>query len=236
MKDQAKYLGLVAGLVVLVSGLSGCFTIMTGQAQYRADKAAEFKHFNVPILSDTIFAVGRLDAASAKVLEVPDAVAFLGTKNTYMVLEGGTGLMQAATELDGKRITLTYRSRTLFLKDKTIWGFLTLYYGTEEKQTYSPDEIATLSKLGFVARSSGSFEKKIEVKGLLYPALALSEEQMQRFKVSRQIDLYNPPDSSPPPDFSRTLIVPLAVAADIVTLPIQFIGFTVFVLTLRGPA
>jgi hypothetical protein len=212
-RDQFTYISLIVVFIALVTGsLGGCSSMMA------ATSPSDSRNLDTPILSDTIFAIGRLDGESARTINAPDAIAFLGTKNTYMVHEGGQALMQIAAELDGNRITLINPPHTLFLKDETVWGYLSLTYGPGDKQALSPVEIATLLKLGFAAGYLGShYRKDIYVKGVLFPALALSDQEMQRFKVNRQLDFYDPVPSSPPPpppDVSYLLIQSLAIALD----------------------
>lgn len=48
--------------------------------------------------------------------------------------------------------------------------------------------------------------------------------------MSREIAFYNPPDSSPPPDFGKLIIVPLAVVVDAALTPVYLLGFIVVVL------
>jgi len=212
---QVKYLNLAAVFVVLVAGLSGClFNSMVDSAEWRTNSSE-------PVLSDTIFAIGLPDAALARELGVPHAVAFLGEKNTYLLTEGGEVLLQVATELDGKRMHVSATgSRGLYLKDQSVWGSLSIFFGPAE----SPNEITAINRLGFAGPGSfGVYEKKIRVKGMLYPAIVLSDEQGQKFKQKRKVSLYSPPDSTPPPSHAP-LVRPAAIAADIVTLPIQLLG------------
>ena len=220
---QVKYLNLAAVFVVLVAGLSGClFNSMV-------DSAERSGNFSEPVLSDTIFAIGLPDAALARELGVLYAVAFLGEKNTYLLTEGGEVLLQIATELGGKRMHVSATgSRGLYLKDQSVWGSLSIFFGPAE----SPDEITAVNRLGFAGpESHGVYEKKILVNGILYPALVLSDEQGKKFKQKRKVTLYSPPDSTPPP--SRAVLVrPAAIAADAVTLPVQLLGLGVIAIVL----
>ncbi len=229
MMDKVKYLGLVVAFAV-VAGSGGCFSI-TAQSDAHANRKLLF--------TDTIFAVGRPDTALTQQLGVPVAVAFLGMKNTYMLLEGGEALIQIATELDGNRISLPNHPRELyvthrqelFIREKTVWGSLTVAYGSNK--TYRPDELATLNKLGFVLGQS-AYEKTIPVKGVIYPPITLSAEQAQKLKIRRPVVFYDAADSEPLHVSTNKAKSTLALTADIVTMPIQFMGFVVWAMTLKG--
>jgi len=180
-----------------------------------------------PVLIDTIFAVGRPDAALAQELGT-QAIAFLGEKNTYLLIEGGDVLMQIATEVDGERIGSYVEPRALFLKDKTVWGSMMLSHFSVK----NPEEAATLTRLGFAKGPMGNFERQVLVKGRIYPPLPLSDEQGQQFKRRRSIRFYDPPDSSSLPALNPAL--PAAIVADVATFPFQVIGLGVIAITIQG--
>jgi hypothetical protein len=220
---EVRYLGLVALFVVTGAGLSGCFSSMVDYANQRGPE------FYQPVLTDTILAVGEPDAALAQALGVPHAVAFLGEKNTYLLIEGGEILMQIAAELDGKRIALGNERRSLILKDGTVWGSLSLFFAPVR----SPQETTKLTRLGFTPGALDGYQRRVSIKGRLYPALVFSDEQAQMLKQKRPIQFYVSEDSSPPPDLGP-LYRPAAIAADVVTLPIQMIGLAAFAITIHG--
>lgn len=228
-KDRARYVGLVAAFVGLIAVSLGCATTVAMSSS--GNRSA---YYSTPVQSDTIFALGKPDAAAAQQMGAPHAMAFLGKKNTYLLFSGGEELMQVANGLDGNLVSLGSQSGQLFLRDKKVWGTLTLTYGKGGSYVPTPAEIATLTRLGFTQLGkSGVYRKSIAVNGVVYPALTLPEDQAQRFKVNRQLDFYNPPDSSPPPDFSKLIKVPVAIAVDVVTLPLQLAiaGLTVIVIS-----
>lgn len=173
-----------------IGGL-GCATMLASERRNpRADA-----HYNRPVLEDVVVALARPDAKLAKKIENEHAVAFLGKKHTYLLLEGGELLNRVADELDGERIVLEERPRSLFIKDTTIWGTITLTYKTDSAVG---SEEERLRALGFTARSAGLYRREISVQGLLYPPMKISPEIAGNFKQSRAIALFNPPN----PDYS----------------------------------
>ncbi len=215
----------------VVGGL-GCATAMVASSGNSNAPA----HFNTPILTDTVFAVARPDAELAKTLGNSDAIAFLGKQNTYLLLEGGNKLMRIATELDGNRLTLVDMPRQLFLKDKTAWGRLSLNYTVEQGTSAGTAEIEKLQALGFTAGRNGSYRLEVKVKAALYPPVKVNDDQLQQFKRRRELKFFNPPDSSPPPDLDKLLVLPLAIAVDAATMPVQLFGLGVIVLGLAVDA
>lgn len=205
-----------------IGGL-GCATMLAADRRNpRADA-----HFNRPVLEDVVIALARPDAKLAKKIENEHAVAFLGKKHTYLLLEGGELLNRVADELDGGRVVLEERRQSLFIKDKTLWGTITLTYqldpavGSEEER---------LRALGFAPTSAGLYRRDISVQGLLYPPMKICPEIEGQFKQSRAIALFNPPDSSPPPDLAKVVLVPLAIAVDIALTPVYVGGLLILII------
>lgn len=202
-----------------IGGL-GCATMLASERRNPRANA----HYNRAVLLDTVSALARPDAKLAKKIENEHAVAFLGEKHTYLLMEGGERLLRVADELDGERIVLEQRPRSLFIKGKTIWGDIALTY-QPDPQAGPADE--PLRALGFTAVTSGVYRLTIPVAGLLYPPMKISPEIAGHFKQSRTIAFFNPPDSRPPPDLAKVVIVPLAIAVDIALTPV-YIGGLLF--------
>ncbi len=212
----------------LVGGL-GCATAMVASS----GNSNAYAYYHTPILTDTIFALARPDDALAKKIGNDDSIAFIGKKNTYLLIEGGNQLMNIAKELNGDRLTLD-KSTQLFLKDKIAWGSLSLSYASKENISQDEADIAKLQTLGFKADRSGVYRLKVKVKGAVYPAVSVSNDQLQQFKQSRALSFYNPPDSSPPPDLGKLVELPIAIAIDVATAPIQLFGLLGAVLVISA--
>lgn len=226
MKLHMQWAALVTGMIILIAGSLGCATmaatsIDTGEADFR----------NKPILSDEIIAIGRPDPTLAKQLEQPDIIAFIGKKNTYMLYKGGNELEKVSQlQLDGKRMDIdSEKSRTLYQKDKQVWGNMTLTYHTP-----SDEEKQVLEKNGFTlvkGPNKNAYQKTVSIEGVIYPAIKIPEAQLAQLTTKRKFNLYNPRDAKPPilPAILKAPIVLLAVAADIVLAPV-YLGLGVFLL------
>lgn len=230
---------LVAGFVALTAGSLGCATMAALNA---ADNHSDF--YNRPALTDTIVAIGRPDPALTKDLGHPGAVAFIGEKNTYLIYRGGEELDRIAhLSLDWQRLQileqggayyLPYNSpvaeNRLYLKDRQIWGNLLLVYDSGKELPAA--QSGELVQAGFHAPANCKctrYEKTVKIEGAVYPRLQLSESQVSRLGMRRPLALYNPRDAKPPTNVGATLMVPVAVVADIVLIPV-YLGVGVVIL------
>jgi hypothetical protein len=233
MKHQVQWLALVMFFVGGVAGSLGCATMAASNYVNKGDSEFYYK----PILSDEIVAIGRPDAALAKELEQPNAVAFIGLKNTYLLYKGGEELERISQlKLEGRRMDIdATRSYKLYLKDKQVWGELVLSYGGGKP--IAAAEVVELEKGGFALapRSNGQlYQKKVNIEGVVYPALKLSDEQMSKLGARRAFNLYNPRDAKPPM-LGKILKAPLiaaGVVADIALIPVYAVGVGVTVIIL----
>lgn len=92
--------------------------------------------------------------------------------------------------------------------------------------TFSAGEIEALAELRFHSAPDGSQRANITVKGALHPALAVPP-QAQALRHSRELVFHAPPVTEKRPAVGNALAVPLAVALDVVTAPLQLLGFAV---------
>jgi hypothetical protein len=233
MKHQVQWLALVIALVGGIAGSLGCATMAASNYVNKGDR--EF--YNNPVLSDEIIAIGHPDAALAKELGQPNAVAFIGAKNTYLLYKGGEELERISQlKLEGKRMAIdAARSYKLYLKDKQVWGELLLSYGGGKP--LAAEEVAELEKGGFapMPRSNGSmYQKKVNIEGVVYPALKLSDEQVSKLGMRRAFNLYNPRDAKPPVlgKILKTPLIAAGVVADIALIPVYAVGIGVTVIVL----
>lgn len=214
---------LCACCVASVGGL-GCATYLA--ANKRNPYAAA--HYGKPILSDTICAIATPDPSLAKKIG-QDAVAFLGQKHTYLLVQGGEELVRVGRELDGERLTIEGSDRRMFKKGSTIWGDIGMSYRLPDASVSDAATTNRLIELGFMPVRGGRYQKTIAVKGVTRPPIKIAD--VPAFKKCRDIAFFNPPNSSPPPDLSKLVLVPLGVATDILLTPVYLFGFTLIVIS-----
>src|SRR5262245_17197551 len=104
-------------LSVGVIGGVGCFTVMLVAADFNGPTTQKMH-------SDTIFAVAVFDEGLARRLNTKDGIAFLGERNTYLMVQGGAQLLRIAKEVDGNKLKLDPNQGHLYLDDKVAWGKL----------------------------------------------------------------------------------------------------------------
>ena len=217
MKYQLRWLTLVLAFALSIAGSMGCATILA------TESGTNYKYTPKLLLSDEIIAIGQPDATLASKLKQPEAIAFIGRKNTYMLFKGGKELQDISRlELDGKRMNIdSSRSRKLYLKDKMVWGELVLTYRLNKDDT--TNDQARLEKAGFTLISSPRnkvYRKRLHIEGITYPALNLPESQLDKLTTHRKISLYDPHNVEPSFDASKVVLVPLAIAVDVLLTPV----------------
>ena len=220
------------GLGILATlGSMGCFSHMVWTQS--ENPPAYLDH---TLLEDSILAIGQPDEASRKAVDNPHAMLFLGEKHSYFLEAGGAELERIARELDGNLIRISEQSHMMFMKDDKFWGEIPLFCTRNHFEDYSQEEIVHLTALGFKRHADyqGTYELRVKVKGVLCPRVEIPEAQLRTFKRRREISFYAPPKSAAIPVIKRIFLMPVAVAADVVTSPVQLLGLGALVILLSN--
>ena len=216
---------LIAGaLLCLNSCVTGSYmeALHKGDAKLRAE-------YDKPAFTDEIVAIARPDAELAKKLNNPHVVAFLGLKNTYVLLKGGEEL-EAMAQLPIDRQRLNVAQSRVFLKDKQVWGQLTVIYSDGGSLTAT--ERSVLEQAGFAV--IGWALKTVSVEGVVYPAMKLSSEQESVLTRHQHVNFFDPSSSDTPSVNTGYLFIPIAVAADVALTPL-YLGLGAVSLVMRHP-
>lgn len=230
---ESKHSRLLRRFVLLaccagaVGGL-GCATA----ALLEKDNPNAYAHFNKPNLQDRILALGIPDAAMGQKIGNTNAIAFLGEKHTYLLLEGGAELNAIARQLDGIYLRLDDRGPMLYRKGKTIWGNAVLRYVPDAGGPPAAQALERLAAAGFTGDASGVYTRAVPVKGLILKPARLDQIPPGSFKTPRAVAFFNPPDSQPPPDLGKLVFLPAAVAVDVVLSPLYLIGLVALSISL----
>lgn len=221
MKHQIRWIALVVMFMVGIAGSLGCATMAVSDYVKRSDSDS----YPNPVLTDEIVAIGRPDAVLAKEMGQDNVIAFIGLKNTYLLHKGGTELERISQlKLDGKRMDIdAARSNKLYQKDKQVWGELILTYG--DGSAVSTEEISELEKGGFSPTygvQDNLYQQKINIEGVIYPAIKLPDALNSKLSIHRPFSLYNPGDSKPPMlgKIMHSQLIAAGVAADVVLVPV----------------
>lgn len=243
--NLSKYSTILMTVMVGLT-LSGCFTY----GMINEGLTSQSHRLSEAVLSDTLLAIGKPDAATSKLLGVPDALALAGAKNTYVLTKGGdklselAQLFQSNPTLDAERLVLIDDSnksaKRLFLDNETAWGIVEFNYEPVANGTYTQNERQTLEKIGFTIGKDtlgrDSYELLINIAAAIKPAIKLSNANIPSFKKNRTLTFYEPDSKTlvTKPKVGKILLLPFSVAADVATSPIQLLGFGAFVLALAN--
>lgn len=218
-----RRMALAAAAVAVVGG-GACATAVTMANSSKSTTA--IKPSGIAI-SDEIVAYGRPDAELESKLGVK-SVAFLGRQHTYLLIEGGDELLGFA-QLDPTRLMLMPDGQQQYVsKDNVIWGALRFRYlpGTEG---FTAQERELLKRLQFIPIDT-YWAKRVSIKGRVLDAVDVSSGQLPDMVKPRKIVFFFPPATETTPNLGAIALLPLAVAVDVVTAPLQLLGGAAFLL------
>ena len=231
----------VCVLAALASGgLSGCFTMLNADGGFKTSTHRESRL----LLSDTVLALGKLDAAASKAIGQNDALVMLGKQKTYVFVKGGdklaaiTQAFATNAQLNAAQLSLTNHSKTLFLDGETAWGNVEFtYVSTQTQAEQTQAEEALLLAMGFKQKQgTAMYVISIPVKAAVKPAVDLSQVKLPAFQKSRELTFYEPDANaySTKPNLGAIVRVPFALALDVVTSPLQLLGAGFLTLAMSG--
>lgn len=214
-------------LLISLVPLSGCFTSIAIM-----QTSPESQNPRREVLRDTILALGRARSQD-QIPALLQEILFIGEKNSFFISEGGSDIFEISKNLDGNRLSLDPYTPSLYTEGDRVWGFLTFFYSLESNQDQPNKEVLNLQKSGFhpSSKQQNRYERKVEIKGQIFPKMEIPENLKHSLITSRLICFYTPPKHSVIPAIKRTAVLPFAIAADILTSPIQIIGFTCLLFT-----
>ena len=221
-------IGIMA-LVASCAGMTGCTTFLVS----KMDSRNPYFHSQA-LVQDKIFAIGKLDHEGEKALEIPGGLVFLGEKQSYLIVKGGAELQAIAKSSVGPEVEILdgyYQSNShLYIQDQKFWGDVALRVSSDN--SYSPGQQAELGGLGFVKEEQNKYGNKREVylktlplEGVTMKPITVPTKMAEHLTHSRSIAFYPPGDQKAPLNLGKYVALPFAVAVDVVTAPIQILGF-----------
>ena len=215
-----RRLTLLVTCAALIGGLGCASTVVVGTALRKTpEQPGEI------VLTDTIVAYGVPGPELAKKIDNPNAIAFIGEQKTYLLVRGGDELLRIAKELPPQHIRMAEDLGWLFMQDDVTWGALSIRYEHFPPFPFSADEESRLINLGFKKEQGTSYIKKIKVEGKVYPSLAVASDDPHRLAAGRKLAFRNPPIEGGRPNLANLALLPVSLAVDVVTAPLQLIGF-----------
>ena len=230
MQTRARVLALHASVGLAMMSGTGC---ITQNLLYQTEKTTA-AHPQA-ILQDRLLAIGQPDPASLQKLGAAHALVFLGEQRSYLVVEGSEALGRIAHEPGSELIDIESDSRCpwLYVQGDQFWGDLRLRAARPDASPAGKVAQARLIRLGFSAQSE-NYSMDIHVKGSLGLPLQLPEAKRQAIRP-RPIAFFPPPAPPPGATVKRVVLLPLSVALDIATLPIQALGLLMVPIAFQDP-
>ncbi|ENU31814.1 hypothetical protein F991_00299 [Acinetobacter sp. CIP-A165] len=216
-------------LAVVTTGilLSGCAT----KTLITKDNKTYTRTAKVTLVEDNVVAFGRPAQATANLPR--DSIVIAGQKNSYILTQGGSQFVTIINKLDPKNIQIT-RDLNFFSEknDGHFSGTLPISY-VKLKEDLSKKDLEFFIENGAKECSSSSdtrmqaqrFCFDIKLAGVVYPVAnnltslkALSKPYQVTIYTNQQ-ESYKSRSSLNP--FEKLVLLPFAVAIDVVSLPFQ---------------
>nr|WP_277559371.1 hypothetical protein [Acinetobacter beijerinckii] len=216
----------IAMLGVLLT-TTGCAT----KTLISKDNKTYTRTTKVTLVEDNVIAFGRPAQASANLPR--DSIVIAGQKNSYILTQGGAQFVSLINKLDPKNIQIT-RDLNFYSEknDGYFSGTLPLSY-VKLKEDLSKKDLEFFIENGAKECSSSSDERMkaqrfcfdIKLAGVVYPT-ANNLSSLKALSKSYQVTIYtNQQESykskSGMNPFEKLVLLPFAVAIDVVSLPFQ---------------
>jgi hypothetical protein len=224
------YIWWIFVLVNACAALSGCLSSGALQQTYRqVESKVE--------MTDSILALGRPDEEFRKYLNNDKAVVFLGKQNTYLLLKGGDTLFAIAQDLNAENITVVEDSRQLFIQNRSVWGSINLSYDTNKSSQDLSKVLAVLGRTGFKTTATpGVYQISVQVQGSANPPFDFKGMPINNLLKNRTLVFRSPPTSEKTPEINKVALLPFTVAVDVLTAPLQVLGFGLMRVMLPFPS
>ena len=214
-------------VAVIATFLTGCAT----KTLITKDGKTYNRTTRVTLVEDNVVAFGQPAQAAPNLPR--DSIVIAGQKNSYILTQGGSQFVSLIGKLDPKNIQIT-RDLTFYSEknDGNFSGTLPLSY-VKLKEDLSKKDLEFFIENGAKECSSSSDERMraqrfcfdIKLAGVVYPAAnnlnslkALSKPYQVTIYTQKEQSYTSKPGMNP---FEKLVLLPFAVAIDVVSLPFQ---------------
>lgn len=187
------------------------------------DKDPNF--YTTPVANDRLLAIGKVNQATEEQMGGRSAIAFLGEKHTYLLTRGSEDLQAIVRSPIGAVVEIPSGPSDLFAADQKFWGSVPLRVAGDKD--FTAEQLAQLEALGFVKQKwkNAPFEKKLPIEGVMLAPAKIPAGALDQLSHPRPIEFYPPHNQEAPANLKKIAVMPLAVAVDTVTAPVQILGF-----------
>ncbi|MCU4339026.1 YidX family protein [Acinetobacter dispersus] len=207
--------------------ITGCAT----STLIKKDNRSYTRTTKVTLVEDNVVAFGRPAQTAANLPK--DSIVIAGQKNSYILTQGGAQFVTLISKLDPKNIQIT-RDLNFYSEknDGNFSGTLPLSY-VKLKEDLSKKDLEFFIENGAKECSSSSDERMqaqrfcfdLKLKGVVYPA-ANNLTSLKPLSKAYQVTIYTNKEESYKTKsglnpFEKLVLLPFAVAIDVVSLPFQ---------------
>ncbi|NIE97638.1 hypothetical protein F3J02_14325 [Acinetobacter sp. Tr-809] len=222
--SQAKTVIALATIAVLSTGCATSTLI-------KKDNRSYTRTTKVTLVEDNVVAFGRPAQTATNLPK--DSIVIAGQKNSYILTQGGAQFVTLISKLDPKNIQIT-RDLNFYSEknDGTFSGTLPLSY-VKLKEDLSKKDLEFFIENGAKECSSSSDERMhaqrfcfdLKLKGVVYPT-ANNLTSLKPLSKAYQVTIYTNKEESYKSKsglnpFEKLVLLPFAVAIDVVSLPFQ---------------
>lgn len=206
---------------LLMTSLSGCATYMASQSTETTTKITKTLAYE-----DAILGMGQPTGENISA-EARNFLALIGEKQTYLLTEGADEIKAIVKNLDGRLIGVNQdqpKINMLVQQDsseiQSVRGDVTITYN-KAADRLTEQERKTLTELKFtLAEDKQSYWRSLHIQGVVYPPVKNLAAIASQFKQTRPVQFYKT-EYKQNHNPLRAILLPLGVAFDVVTAPIQ---------------
>ena len=216
---KLSWMAWVAAL--LMTSLSGCATYMASQSTETTTKITKTLAYE-----DAILGMGQPTGENISA-EARNFLALIGEKQSYLLTDGADEIKAIVKNLDGRLIGVNQdqpKINMLVQQDsseiQSVRGDVTITYN-KAADRLTEQERKTLTELKFtLAEDKQSYWRSLHIQGVVYPPVKNLAAIASQFKQTRPVQFYKT-EYKQNHNPLRAILLPLGVAFDVVTAPIQ---------------
>jgi len=220
---------------VALTMLTSCATILVS-SEPSSNTSTKIKSSKV-VAEDQLYAVGRIENETI-LKEYPSSVAMVGRNAIYVLVKGGDRIAEISKILDGARLfsaddkgrkATTEIPFEIGVKNGKFSGGRRFFYD-KPKSELTEDETAMIKKSPAYSIGEQGSTFTVDFAGFIPQVPVELKSEPLSFKIERKVVLRETElEQTTLPNLEKYMLMPFAIAFDIVTLPLQAVFFAALV-------